>query len=56
MADEMRRSTAQWLGAFKKELDAEGLDPDTVKYLVQVAGREQIERDGICVKEVGRDG
>lgn len=56
MADETRRTTAQWLGALKSDLDAEELDPDIVKYLLQVAGRELIENEGVCVREVGRDG
>lgn len=56
MADESRKTTAQWIGAFQRELEAERIAPENVTYLVQVAGRELIQSEGLCVKEVGRDG
>ncbi|GAB2718148.1 hypothetical protein [Streptomyces bullii] len=56
MADESRKTTAEWIGAFQRELEAEGIEPDNVTYMVQVAGRELIQSEGLYVKEVGRDG
>jgi hypothetical protein len=56
MADE-QWPTAQALGQFRTELTEQGLDDDTVKYLVQTAGRELLVQAGLCLnKEVGRDG
>lgn len=48
--------TAQALGRFKRELEAEGFSGDIVNDLVDIAARELIPVAGLVVKEVGRDG
>jgi hypothetical protein len=52
--------TAEALGRFHKELLAAGIqDGETVRYLVQAAGRQLLEDQGLGIKtneEVGRDG
>lgn len=58
MADEQNNepTTAQLLGWFHKELTAEGLDVDTVKYLVQCAGREMVVGGLSLARGVSCDG
>ncbi|MGW0933652.1 hypothetical protein [Streptomyces sp. NPDC002666] len=57
MADVQQEvTTAQALSQFKKELAEAGMEPDTVTYLVQSAGRELLVGQGLRIKEVSRDG
>ncbi|MEU2180104.1 hypothetical protein [Streptomyces thermolilacinus] len=54
MADDM--TTAEVLRQFRQELLEAEIDNETVRYLVQTAGRELLASSGLIVKEVSRDG
>lgn len=55
--EQQEMTTAHVLGQFKDELTATGIQPETVTYLVQTAGRELLANQGLRIeKETSRDG
>ena len=48
--------TATALGAFRRELIAEGFDPEEIKQLVLDCAREIFHEQGLCVKNEAKTG
>ena len=56
MSEQKSLATAAYLGAFRRELIAEGFEPEEIKQLVLDCAREIFHEQGLCVKDEAKTG